>query len=220
MVSSILSFTVVAALLTITPGVDTMLVLSQGLRSGRRAAVACGLGVNTGLVGWAAASVLGLSALLTASHTAYETVRLLGAGYLVYLGVRGLMASRHRPRGAGRADSVQAAGAPVAADVPGAGRGALAAYWRGVTTNLLNPKVGVFYLSLLPQFAPAGHRGAAVMMVLGSIHLVLSLVWLTGVAWLASRARRALTPTLTNRLERVGAAVMIALGLRIATQTG
>jgi threonine/homoserine/homoserine lactone efflux protein len=210
MLSSILSFTVVAAVLTITPGVDTMLVLSQGLRDGRRTALACGLGINTGLVVWAAASVLGLSALLTASHVAYEAVRLLGAAYLVYVGARGLLMSRRRTE--------RAAGDAPQPDT-GARRSALAAYRRGITTNLLNPKVGIFYLSLLPQFAPPGHHSVAIMMLLGGIHLALSLLWLAAMAWLASRAQRALSPKLTTRLERISGAVMIALGLRIATQT-
>ncbi|NJC73569.1 LysE family translocator [Planosporangium thailandense] len=209
MLASILSFTVVAALLTVTPGVDTMLVLSQGLRGGRRTAVACGLGINTGLVCWAAASVLGLSALLAASHAAYEIVRLLGAAYLVYVGARGLLMTWRRRGGAD-------GGAPV----PGTEtrRTALAAYRRGITTNLLNPKVGVFYISLLPQFAPAGHRSAAVMMLLAGIHLTLSIVWLTAMAWLASRVLRTLSTKVTTRLERISGAVMIGLGVRIAAQ--
>lgn len=209
MLGSILSFTVVATLLTVTPGVDTMLVLSQGLRSGRRTAVACGLGINTGLVVWAAASVLGLSALLAASHVAYEVVRLLGAAYLVYVGARGLLMTWRR-----RAAAEDNAPAPRG----DARRSALAAYRRGITTNLLNPKVGVFYVSLLPQFAPAGHRGAAVMMLLAGIHLTLSVIWLGGMAWLASRVLRALSAKVTTRLERVSGAVMIGLGLRIAAQ--
>jgi threonine/homoserine/homoserine lactone efflux protein len=221
MLGSILSFTAVAVLLTITPGVDTMLVLSQGLRDGRRTAVASGLGINTGLVAWAAASVLGLSALLAASQAAYDTVRLLGAGYLVYLGARALLATWRRDARADRGTP-----APAANDRAGIGtpaparprRTALAAYRRGVTTNLLNPKVGVFYVSLLPQFAPAGHRSAAIMMLLAGIHLVLSVLWLGGLAWLASRARHALSAKVKTRLERISGVVMIGLGVRIATR--
>jgi threonine/homoserine/homoserine lactone efflux protein len=97
-------------------------------------------------------------------------------------------------------------------------RTALAAYRQGITTNLLNPKVGVFYVSLLPQFAPAGHRSAAVMMLLAGIHLTLSLLWLGGMAWLASRVLSTLSARVTTRLERISGAVMVGLGPRIATQ--
>jgi threonine/homoserine/homoserine lactone efflux protein len=221
MLSSILSFTAVAAMLTITPGVDTMLVLSQALRDGRRNAVACGLGINTGLIGWAAASVLGLSALLAASQVAYDAVRLLGAGYLVYLGGRALLATRRRNGRTERSTPARATNGPAESSAPAPARGrstALAAYRRGVTTNLLNPKVGVFYVSLLPQFAPAGHHSAAMMLLLAGIHLALSLLWLGGLAWLASRARHVLSATVKTRLERISGVVMIGLGLRIATR--
>src|SRR5262245_49342844 len=126
MLTSVVAFAAVAALLTITPGVDTMLVLRTAAVRGRRAALLAGLGVCVGCLGGAAASALGITALLAASRLAFDVLRIAGAVYLVWLGVR--------------AFRQQEPGESVA--------GARAGTFRvGLTTNLLNPKVGVFYLS-------------------------------------------------------------------------
>lgn len=129
-------FTVVAVLAVITPGLDTMLALRHALLGGRKAGLTAVLGITTGCLVWGTASILGLTALLTASEGAYNVVRILGAAYLIWLGATALWKTLPRNRKPATED----------VQVP-AGRSAFRA---GLMTNLLNPKVGVFYMSLLP----------------------------------------------------------------------
>ncbi len=201
--TTIASFTVVAALLTISPGADTLLVLTHGVRAGRRTALACAVGVNAGLVCWAVLSVAGLTALLATVPGAYRCLQLGGAVYLVGLGVSGLLRHRVTELSATRAE-------------PTAGRQPIHAFRRGVVTNLLNPKVGIFYVSLLPQFAPADQRGPGLLLVLASIHLALSALWLGGVARASARAARSLSGTTSRRLERFGALALVGAGVAVA----
>src|SRR3712207_3888138 len=138
---AVLGFGLVALLLTITPGLDTALVLRAAITRGRRDAVATALGVVVGVLAWGAAAAVGVSALLTASTVAYDVLRLVGAGYLVWLG-GGILGRLVRPPAEAVAGSAPSPG--------GAWRSART----GLLTNLLNPKVGAFYLSVLPQFLP------------------------------------------------------------------
>jgi threonine/homoserine/homoserine lactone efflux protein len=136
---AVLGFAVVAAALTVTPGLDTALVLRATLTRSRGEAAATGAGIVAGLFVWGAAAAVGISALLTASQLAYDVLRYAGAAYLVWFGLRLLVRAA---RGTGTDPDV----APAASG------------WRaarvGLATNLLNPKVGVFYVALLPQFLP------------------------------------------------------------------
>ncbi|MFC3894588.1 LysE family translocator [Lentzea rhizosphaerae] len=195
--AALLSFTLVALLTVLTPGLDTVMVLRTALLSGKRAALGVVLGITLGCLVWAVASLAGLTALLQASELAYNVVRWLGAGYLIYLGAKALWNSR---KSVSLEDS---------RPVPGAG----ASLRVGLMTNLLNPKVGVFYLSLLPQFMPAGHTGWGAALV--AIHLCLGLVWLPILVAVAGRARAFL---LRQRvlLDRLTASVFVALGLKLA----
>jgi threonine/homoserine/homoserine lactone efflux protein len=147
-------FLVVAIVVVVTPGVDMALVTRNALRDGRRAAVLTALGINLGILFWVIAAALGLAAVVAASATAFAAIKLAGALYLIYLGLRALRSSRRRrqpgrPTAAGPADSL--------------GRGALR---QGLVSNLLNPKIAVFFTSLLPQFAGA-HGSAAGLLLLG-----------------------------------------------------
>src|SRR5271168_221709 len=137
-VQSLLAFVAAASLVTITPGLDTALVLRAAAADGRRAGAWAAAGVGAGCLTWGAAVALGLTALLAASTAAYVALRWAGAAYLLYLGVRLLLA----PRSAMQIDTAPTAGAHP--------------FRRGLLTNLLNPKVGVFYVSFLPQFIPSG----------------------------------------------------------------
>src|SRR5690242_294567 len=132
----VLAFALFAAVLTITPGLDTVLVIGTAAVRGRRPAAAAAPGIRLGVLCWASASALGITALLTASHVAYEVVRWAGVGYLLYLGARALWHTRHP------AATEQQPG-------PEPAKGTLDAFRVGLTTNLLNPKIGVFYLSVL-----------------------------------------------------------------------
>ena len=144
----LLPFLGFVALLTVTPGPDMLLVLRTGLRAGGRVAWYTGLGCCAGIATHATAAVLGLSALLAASASAYAVVRLAGAAYLLYLGVRMLL-SALRP---GEPAADPAAGGP-------AGLTRAAAFRQGLFTNLLNPKIALLFLTLLPQFVAAASPG-------------------------------------------------------------
>lgn len=198
-------FTVVAILAVITPGLDTMLALRHALLRGRRAGFTAVLGINTGCLIWGTASIVGLTALLTASELAYNAVRVLGAAYLIWLGTTALWKTLPR----NRKPEVPAE------DVPG-GRSAFRA---GLMTNLLNPKVGVFYMSLLPQFLPTGPTASAWGALLVAIHLTAGLLWLPSLVWVAGRARAFLQKERVRRwMDRVTATVLVGLGVKLAAE--
>ncbi|WP_329789810.1 LysE family translocator [Lentzea sp. DG1S-22] len=195
--AALLSFSLIALLTVLTPGLDTVMVLRTALFSGKRAAMGVVLGISLGCLVWAVASLAGLTALLTASELAYDVVRWLGAAYLVYLGAKALWDSRNT---VSLEDSRPVPTAKASLRV-------------GLLTNLLNPKVGVFYLSLLPQFMPAGQPAWGAVLV--AVHLGLGLVWLPFLVVVAGRARAFL---LRQRvlLDRLTASVLVALGLKLA----
>jgi len=196
----LITYGAAAALLTITPGLDTALVLRTVASDGARRALWAGLGIVAGCFVWASIVAAGLGVLLVASEFAYNTLRWLGAGYLLYVGFRMLV----RPR-----ESFTDDGTPRS---PGSG-----AFARGALTNLLNPKVGIFYVSFLPQFVPAGVPVAPFTVLLGAIHGLLGLIWFT----VLIAATRPLTrwlrrPSIVRRLDRATGAIFIAFGLRLA----
>ncbi|NYD50972.1 threonine/homoserine/homoserine lactone efflux protein [Actinomadura luteofluorescens] len=193
-----------AALLTITPGVDTMLVVRTTVAGGRRTGLLASAGVVTGLLCWALMSAIGLTAMLAASRLAFDAVRLAGACYLLWLGLRALWTARRRAPGASEER-------PPA---PAIGR---AAFRAGLTTNLLNPKVGVFYMSLLPQFVPDGASVFWTSMLFAAVHAAESLLWLAVIVAAAGAARRALTrPAVKRRLQQVTGLAFIGFGVRLA----
>src|SRR4029077_10434420 len=136
---ALLAFTAAAGLLTITPGLDTALVLRTAAVDGGRRALLAGLGVCLGCLVWGLAVAVGLGGLLAVSRLAYDILRVVGALYLIYLGVRLLL----RPAPSLDLGSADPAPSP-------------SWFARGLLTNLLNPKVGIFYVTFLPQFIPSG----------------------------------------------------------------
>ncbi|GAA4856162.1 LysE family translocator [Saccharopolyspora cebuensis] len=199
------SFVVVAFFGVVTPGLDTMLVLRHSLLGGRGRGFAAAVGIALGCLAWGTASVVGLTALLTASEIAYDVVRVLGAAYLIWLGGSALWKSLPRNRVDSDPEAVVVAG------------GRLAALRSGLVTNLLNPKVGVFYMSLLPQFIPAQSQSAAWGAVLVAIHLTFTLVWLPGLVWAAGRARTFFLRQRVRRwMDRITAGVLLGLGVKMA----
>jgi threonine/homoserine/homoserine lactone efflux protein len=204
--AALLAFTLIAFLTVITPGLDSMLVLRHSLVGGRRSGLAVVAGINVGCVLWATASLVGLTALLTASRWAYDAVRIAGAAYLVWLGATTMWKSfaRREP------------GEP-AVTVTKTGR--WAAFRAGLVTNLLNPKPGVFYMSLLPQFLPGGPADAAWGVLLVAIHLAIGLIWLPLIVWTAARARHLfLRERIRRWLDRITATVLIGLGGKLAAE--
>jgi len=168
MVHSLLAFALFAAVLTVTPGLDTVLVLRTTARHGRRAGFAAVVGISLGCLAWALASALGITALLAASRLAYEVLRWAGVAYLCWLGVKALWGRRR----AGTADPGPAERSTV---------DAWNAFRTGLTTNLLNPKVGAFYLSVLPQFLPRNVNPMLGATALAGVHIAEGLLWLSAV---------------------------------------
>ncbi|HKH94188.1 MAG TPA: LysE family translocator [Gemmatimonadaceae bacterium] len=231
MTSSLLAFIPVALLLTLIPGADTALVTRNALALGLRGARWTILGILTGCLIHATASALGLSAILATSARAYDTVKLVGAAYLVWIGVQAIRSAQHvggyRSLDFARDDSGRHPGraqAPsrhperaqrvegVAADVSSRGP-----FVQGFLTNILNPKVALFYLTFLPQFIPAGAPVLRTSLLLAMIHNVLGFAWLSLYARFVDRLRTALTrPVVKAWLERVTGGALVALGARLA----
>ncbi|MEV0148839.1 MULTISPECIES: LysE family translocator [unclassified Nonomuraea] len=200
---SLLAAVAVLALLTVVPGPDMAVVSSSALSGGRRAAIQAAAGVVTGLLVWGMLAVVGLAAVLAASTQAYTVVRIAGAVYLVVLGLQAWWRSRK--------------GTVATSERT---RSSLAAGWRaGLVTNLLNPKIAVFYTSLLPQLIPADAPATVTTAGLVLTHGMLSLAWLTTYALLLDRFRPVLNrPRIRRLLERVTGTVLIGFGLRLATE--
>jgi threonine/homoserine/homoserine lactone efflux protein len=174
-----------------------MLVLRTTALGRRRAGLSAVVGIALGCLVWAVASALGVTAVLAASRLAFEVLRWAGVVYLCYLGVRALL----------RKSTVE----PAAASSGG--------IRTGLTTNLLNPKVGVFYLSVMPQFLPAGLPVLAGSLLLGAIHIGLGAVWLTLLVLVSHRAAGLLKrPTVRRRLEQLSGVVFLGFGLRLALE--
>ena len=202
---AVLSFAVLGALLTITPGLDTALVLRAAISMGRGPAFATAVGVGTGALTWGAAAAVGVSALLTASEVAYTALRVAGAAYMIYLGVR-MVRGALRRRGA---ETDEAAAGPAAPTVWNT-------FGRGLFTNLLNPKVGAFYVAVLPQFVPAGSAPLFVGVLLALVHDVEGILWFTAIILGAGALRRQLARRSVRRAVDGGTgAVLLGFGLKL-----
>jgi threonine/homoserine/homoserine lactone efflux protein len=200
-----LLFVGIAALLTITPGADMAMVSRSVLIGGRREAFATTLGILAGCLVWAIVSAVGVAAVLAASRTAYDALRLVGAAYLVWLGVQSLLAAR-------RADYRDER-------VKRDGGGGASAFRQGLLTNLFNPKIAVFYSTFLPQFIGPGDPALLLSILLAGIHIAFGLVWLTAYAWLLDRAVTTFKSSRVRRaLDALTGTVLVALGLRLAAE--
>ena len=200
---AIVAFIGIAALLTILPGADMALVAKVTLLDGRRAAFFTSLGICAGLPVHATASALGLSFILATSAEAFTLVKFAGAAHLAYLGLRTIH------------DSFRLASeAVVAASRAQTSRAAFAQGW---LSNVLNPKVALFYLTFLPQFISPGDNVLAKSLLLAGIHAVLGLVWLPLYAYAIDRIG-AVVRGARHWLERVSGAALIGLGVRLALE--
>lgn len=204
LVPSLLSFAVVAGLLTITPGLDTALVLRSAVAQGPRHGFATALGINAGVLAWGAGAAVGVSALLTASTVAFTVLKVAGAGYMVWLGVRMIRAALAAPGSAGGSDG------------PAAPEGCWAAWRRGLATNLVNPKIGAFYVAVLPQFVPEGTSPLTAGLLLALVHNLEGLVWFAVLIIGASRVRAVLQRRSARRaVDALTGTVLIGFGLRL-----
>lgn len=203
--SQIVAFSGLAALITITPGADTMMVLRNALRGGRSDGWTTAVGICSGLFVHAFFSAVGLSIVLAKSATAFHTVKLAGALYLVWLGIRSL-----RSAGTELATAGSAAPAPPRWQQ---------SFIEGFLSNVLNPKVAIFYLALLPQFIGSHDHVLARSIGLALIHNIMGLVWLGAITVAIARGReRIMTTGFRRWLSRISGGVLIGLGLRLAVE--
>jgi len=219
--SDFASFAVVAGLVTIIPGLDTALVVRTTVTQGRRRGFAAALGINTGVLVWGVAAAVGVSALLAASQLAYDVVRAAGAAYLVWLGTTMLWRTWTRraaaARGTDRRDNARrdtTDAQPVTSRPP---ESVVRTWLRGATANLLNPKIGAFYLAMLPQFIPAHASHLLMGLALAGIHDAEGLIWFTALISAVHFARRFLDSNRVHKImDRVTGTVLIGFGLKLA----
>jgi threonine/homoserine/homoserine lactone efflux protein len=208
--STYLAFCAAAVALILTPGPDTMYVLTRGIQS-RDAGVRSALGIATGVLFHTAAASLGLAALLRAAPAAYQVVKYAGAAYLFYLGVQAIRNDEFGSA-AGSNSGTEPDGDAAAATATGSFR-------RGVLVNALNPKVALFFLAFLPGFAGSGPDAAPRMLLLGATYAALTAMYLAGVGVASGRVGRALSSSATtSRLSWLGGGAMITLGLALAVE--
>jgi threonine/homoserine/homoserine lactone efflux protein len=222
--TALLGFALASTLVILAPGPDSMLVMRNTMRGGRRAGWVTACGTLSGLTIWALAAALGLSALLRVSHVGYDILRFCGAAYLIWLGVTSLAHFRRKSAAEPGAQAGGSAPAMPGLTVPGlTGPGAARprrAYLNGLLSNLLNPKISVFFMAFLPAFVPARASAAGFSLVLGIWFIAETGVWLAVVAWLADRGVRWLRrPVVQRWIERITGIVLIGFGLRLATES-
>jgi RhtB (resistance to homoserine/threonine) family protein len=197
----LLPFLALSILLIVIPGPDTAVVTKNALAGGGRTGVSAALGVATGLTVWTLAAALGIAALLRASEPAFLALKLVGAAYLVWIGIGLLL----RPGAA--------AAAALGSTVPRRRR----ALRQGLLTDLGNPKIAVFFTSFLPQFVQRGGSTFASLVLLGALFALLTLAWLGLYAVAIGRGTRLLhRPRVQRTLDRFTGVVFVGFGVRLA----
>ena len=197
----VLAFLGISALVIVTPGQDTALAIRNSLLGGLRAGVFTALGVSSGQAVWALATSVGLAALIVAFEPAFVALKLAGAAFLIYLGVHALVSAVR--------------GAHVRRETGGA-LDAGVAFRQGVVSNLGNPKMAVFFTSLLPQFGAESFGG---LLALGLVFCTMTFVWLSGYALVVARVGDVLRrPAIRRAFDAVLGAVLVALGIRLAAE--
>ncbi len=207
MLVALISFTAAAALIVVLPGPDTLVVVRGVVQGGRTAGLRTSLGVLSGLVLWVLAAVLGLSAMLKASEYGYTALKVLGAAYLVYMGVQSLRAV---VRGS-------ALGEQPPAPTPTSWRaGGFAA---GFLTDVLNPKIGVLFVSLLPGFVPAGYPVTRTTLVLGGVYIALTAIYCGVLIAAAGTVTRWMQTPRTRRIvDGVAGVALIGFGAKLVME--
>lgn len=199
---AIAGFAVAAGLLTILPGLDTALVLRTAAVEGPRRAALAGLGITLGCLVWGTAVAVGLGALLAASHLAFTVLKWAGAAYLLRLGIGMLIRPRRSFELGGESAGAGGRDRPLR---------------RGLLTNLLNPKIGVFYVSFLPQFMAKGVPAGPFLVLLAAIHGLIGLAWFAVLITATRPLARALKrPATVAWLDRVTGGVFVAFAARLA----
>ncbi|WP_337028976.1 LysE family translocator [Pantoea agglomerans] len=202
MTTTLFSFLFAITILTLTPGFDTALVLRSAVAQGAKRASVTALGITLGCLVWGGAVGFGLGALLLASEMAYNLLKWLGAAWLLYLGLKLLLKPRQTA---------------VDTQQPALQQGYLACFSRGLLGNLLNPKVGIFYVSFLPQFIPAGASVALWCSLMALAHMLLGLIWnavlIGGSHYFAGHLRK---PRVLKVMDRLTGCVFIGFAAKLA----
>jgi threonine/homoserine/homoserine lactone efflux protein len=202
MTTTLFSFLFAITILTLTPGFDTALVLRSAVAQGAKRASVTALGITLGCLVWGVAVGFGLGALLLASEMAYNLLKWLGAAWLLYLGLKLLLKPRQ---------------AAIDSQQPALQQGYLACFSRGLLGNLLNPKVGIFYVSFLPQFIPAGASVALWCSLMALAHMLLGLIWnavlIGGSHYFAGHLRK---PRVLKVMDRLTGCVFIGFTAKLA----
>ncbi|WP_189055918.1 LysE family translocator [Longimycelium tulufanense] len=197
-------FVLTCLAVVLAPGPSLAVILDQALRVGRSAGLATIAGNTTGLVFWAGASVLGLTALIRTSEVAFVVLKVVGAAYLCWLGIQSLRRSRRAPA------AEPGTGAPA--------RGLFSAYRAGFLANVSNPKAAALYLALLPQFIPASGDVLTGTAVLAGVQMLISASWYAVVVLAVAAVRRVLDqPRVRALLDQLSGLVLVAMGLRLVT---
>jgi len=202
--TQILAFTAVAAVLAVTPGADTLLVIKNSARDGAHAGLATTAGVLCGVLMHALISALGISAVVARSEWVFQLLKALGALYLVWLGIQTLRAAGH---------------VGVPASLP-RGTSVRSGFYEGLVSNALNPKVAVFYIAFLPQFIRVGDPVLAKSLLLSAIHIAFGLIWLAALSLAVGRGRDWIHQRHVQQwLQRISGAMLIGLGVRLALES-
>ena len=197
-------FLAAGILLNLTPGPDTVYILGRSIAQGREAGIASALGISLGSIFHTCAAALGLSAILATSALAFGTIKLLGGAYLIFLGVKMIL---DRRRQLGLPSNFRR-------------RTTFAAFRQGILTNILNPKVALFFLAFLPQFIdPASSAKVPAFILLGLTFVTTGTIWCLILAWFASAFSERLraNQSISQWLNRTAGAIFVFLGLRLAT---
>ena len=199
-----LPFLLAITVLTMSPGVDTLLVLRSSAVAGWRVGFVCSLGICLGLFAHATVSALGLSVILLGSATLFTAFKIAGALYLVYLGVQALRSAWH-PKG-------------LTLNLPeGRQMTAKAAFRQGILSNILNPKTIVFYMAFLPQFIDPEHSAIAQSLFMAALHFIIAMVWQTFLAVMVHRARVWLArPKVAQVLDSLTGVLLVGFGIKLA----
>ena len=199
---SLAEFLIIAVVVTLTPGPGTATILRVAARDGRRAALSAIIGNSAGVLIWGILSAAGVSSLILASQLAFDTLRVVGAAVLIVIGLRSLL-QRHRGDETAHQDKPRRR-----------------AGWRsGLVTSVSNPKLAVFFVALFPQFLTRGSPVLPYALGMAAVIVALDLLWFSTLAFAVDRARTLLKPRVQHGMERFTGAVMVGLGLRLATET-
>jgi threonine/homoserine/homoserine lactone efflux protein len=206
MLTASVTFALASVLIVLLPGPDTLVVLRNLIRGGRRTAALTVVGVLSGLTVWVATAALGLAALLHASEDAYTALRIVGACYLLWLGIQTLR-TRLTP------EMLTVEPGPPRRQWLGSG------YSAGLVTDLLNPKVGVFFVTFLPGFVPSGTSVGAASLAFGAIFVVETAIYFAMLLFIAGRITRWMRdPKIRRRLDWATGTVLIGFGVRLAVE--